>query len=449
MQTQRKFLIAKISLILTAVPLVMYGYEYGPPAGYTGAPGDNKTGCVASGCHSGTSGPGNVKILLPSGNSGTYTPGQSMQILVQITDSTKAAFGFQLTARSGSGAASQAGDFTTTSSNTQVMCLDGSVKANGQGCPSQFPVEYIEHKANPGDLTPLLGQGGSLTYSFTWTPPASNVGNVTMYVAANAGPAGVPVQTPTNVYLSSTVLTPAAAVTGPTISNVLDAASARSGVVPGSWVAIYGSTLANVPSPGYSITQADLNGNNLPTTVKGTSVKFGTLPAAISYVGSGQINAQVPSGVSGTVPVVVTNNGSVSSSFNATVVSAAPALFVYASGSNTFPAAQNLNYVTIGDPSVYSSFVKAVAGQYIILYLSGLNSSPSGTIVSPAINYTGTVTAAVGTAPATVSYTALIAAGLYQVNMLVPSGLASGLYPLTLTIGGQATQPGVSLIVGP
>ena len=440
MRKNKKFIITKIVLIL-AVPLIISAYEFGPPAGYTGAPGDNKTGCIASGCHTGTAntGGGSVKISLPSGAT-SYTPGgPAIPISVLITDTSMKSYGFELTARSGAAGTTNAGTVTPTDGNTQITCLDPNSKG---ACPD---ITDIEHTTAGWQNS--ISSKGSYTYTFNWTPPATNVGNVTMYVAANCG-TGAALVSPTHVYLASMALTPAAP-TGPAISNVLDAASARSGVVPGSWVAIYGSTLANVPSPGYSITSADLNGNSLPTTVKGVSVNFGTLPAAISYIGSTQINAQVPSGVSGTVPVVVTNNGSVSASFNATVVSAAPAMFVYTSGSNTFPAAQNLNYATIGDPSVYSGTVKAVAGQYIILYLSGLNSSPSGTIISPAINYSGTVTATVGSASANVSYTALIGAGLYQVNMLVPSGLTSGIYPLTLTIGGQATPSGVSLIVGP
>jgi hypothetical protein len=206
--SKHKFLIVKILMALALVPILIQAYEFGPPPGNTGAPGDNKNGCIASGCHTGTpnSGPGNVKILLPSGNTGTYTPGQSMQILVQITDSSKAAYGFQLTARSGTAGTTQAGDFSTTDSLTQVMCPDGSTKNNGAACPSQFPVQDIEHTV-AGFQASQAGKG-TYTYSFNWTPPATAAANVTMYVAANAGLAGSGVVSPTNVYLSTQVLTP-------------------------------------------------------------------------------------------------------------------------------------------------------------------------------------------------------------------------------------------------
>ncbi len=424
-------------------PIVIQAYEYGPPAGVTGAPGDNKTGCVESGCHSGTpnAGPGNVKILLPSGNTGTYTPGQSMQILVQITDASKAAYGFEMTARSGSGNTTQAGDFTTSTSNEQVICPDGSVKANGKTCPAAFPIEYIEHTSTPGNLAPLEGSG-SLTYSFTWTAPATNVGNVTFYVAANAGPAGVPVQTPTNVYLSTQVLTPAAS--GPQISNVLDAASAKPNIVPGEWVAIYGSNFA----PTGTFATWTITPPNLPTSVAGVSVNFGTLPASVYFVSPGQIDVQAPSGISGTVPVTVTSSGTVSASFNATVASNAPALFTYASGSNTFAAAQNASYVTIGDPAVTPGTVKALPGQPVVLYVNGLAPSPSGMLVS-GVAYSGSVTVNIGSSSAAVAYAGLAAAGLYQVNITVPSGLTPGLYPVTVSTAGQTSPAGVMLPVGP
>ena len=51
-----------------------------------------------------------------------------MQILVQITDASKAAYGFQLTARMGTANETQSGDFSTTDANTQVLCPDGSSK---------------------------------------------------------------------------------------------------------------------------------------------------------------------------------------------------------------------------------------------------------------------------------------------------------------------------------
>jgi adhesin/invasin len=52
------------------------------------------------------------------------------------------------------------------------------------------------------------------------------------------------------------------------------------------------------------------------------------------------------------------------------------------------------------------------------------------------------VTATIGPATATVSFAGLTPGfiGLMQMNIVVPSGLAAGVYPLSITIDGQAAN---------
>jgi uncharacterized protein (TIGR03437 family) len=445
MRNKHKVLI-KLLLILSTLPVLILAYEYGPPPAVTGAPGDQT--CIQSGCHQGTpnSGPGNVKILLPAGNTGTYTPGQTMQIMVQITDTTKRSYGFELTARSGSGFLTQAGDFSTADANTQVICSPtGSMKANGTTCPAAAPDEYIEHTETGWMDSIAGGTGGSYTYMFSWTPPAASAGTVMLYVAANCGTGG-PAVVPTDVYLSNIKLTPAAA-SGPSISNVLDAASGRAPVVPGAWAAIYGQGLAGTTRTWQA---SDFNnGNNLPTSLSGVSVNFGTVPAAVYYISPTQIDVQAPSGISGTSPVTVTYNGATTTSFTATVAQNAPSLFTYDSGPNVYPAATHVNGQIIGDPAVTPGTSKASAGETIVLYVNGIAPSPSGVIVGSPISYSGAVTVNVGSAAGTVTFAGLVAAGEYQVNVTLPAGLAAGNYALTLAAQGQSSQAGVTLPIGP
>jgi uncharacterized protein (TIGR03437 family) len=354
-------------------------------------------------------------------------------------------YGFQLTARYGTAGTNQAGGFAPADANTQVMCADGSTPTNGAACPSQFPVEDIEHTLTGWSNSISQGKG-SFTYTINWTPPATNVGNVTLYIAANCGTGG-PLVSPTHVYLTNMVLTPGAAPTGPTIANVEDAESSRTSVVPGEWIAIYGSGLAGTSRTWAA---ADFNnGNNLPMSLSGVSVQFGTLPAAVYYISPTQIDVQAPSGISGTVPVTVTNNGTVSSAFNTTVLQNAPALFYYPGGSNTYPAATHLNGSLIGDPAVTAGTTKASAGETIVMYVNGLATSPSGVIISAPISYSGAVTVNVGTAAANVTFAGLVAAGEYQLNVQLPSGLTSGNYPVTVSTQGQTSPTGIILPVGP
>ncbi|HZL57021.1 MAG TPA: hypothetical protein VFC21_08070, partial [Bryobacteraceae bacterium] len=167
------------------------------------------------------------------------------------------------------------------------------------------------------------------------------------------------------------------------------------------------------------------------------------------YISPTQLDVQVPSGVSGTVPVTVTYNGATTASFNATVAPNAPALFAYPSGSNTFAAATHASGQTIGDPAVTPGSSKAAAGETIVLYVNGVASSPSGVLINAPISYSAPVTVSVGTATGTVVYAALTLAGVYQLNVVLPSGLAAGTYPIGIQTAGQTSQTGVLLPVGP
>ncbi|MDP9171993.1 MAG: hypothetical protein M3N54_15355, partial [Acidobacteriota bacterium] len=293
--------------------MLLHGYEYGPDPGYTNAPGDNKTSCVSSGCHSGpvNPDPGNVKILLPSGNSGTYIPGQSMQLLVQIADSTKAAYGFEMTARMGTGNTTMAGVFSPADGLTQTICLDGSINTP---CSLGGPDQYIEH--NLAGYTASLKTTPSFTYTVNWTPPATASGPVTFYVAANAGKGNPPDNNGTNVYTSTLTLNPGTATTDPpTIKSggIVPIYSTRNTIEPNSWVSIYGANLASATAVWNGVFP-------IPSSLGGTTVTINNKPALLwvvvhDAVNGDQINLQAPDDTAtGSVPVTITtDNGSVTS----------------------------------------------------------------------------------------------------------------------------------------
>jgi uncharacterized protein (TIGR03437 family) len=456
MRKNKQFLIAKTVLVLAAVPFLIYAYEFGPPPGYTGAPGDNKTGCIASGCHTGTvnSGPGNVKILLPNGSAPTtYTPGQAMTLLVQITDSTKGAYGFQLTARSGSNGMTQAGDFTTTDANTQVFCPDDSMKANGSLCNSAFPTQYIEHTMS--GYTSSMGGKGSYSYSFTWTPPSAAVGNISLYVAANAGLAGPPVVSPTNVYLNASsplVLTPTAGGGSvPSISKngVVPVFSSATTIQPTSWISIYGANLA---------TTTALWTGNFPTTLGNASVTVNGKPGYLYYASPTQINLQAPSDTAtGSVNVVVTTpSGSTTStvtlgqygpSFSLLDATHVAGIILRSNGSGAYgggtydivgPTGTSLGYKTVA----------AKAGDSLVLF--GVGFGPTNPVVAAAAQppaagapITAILTMLMNNKTVTPAFSGLTSAGLYQFNITVPAGLGTGDVPLSAMVGGVTSPSGV------
>jgi uncharacterized protein (TIGR03118 family) len=170
-------LVLQAAMILSCCG-ILKAHSAGPDPRYSGAPGDNVNACHS--CHLGqnlNSGPGNVKILLPNGNS--YAPGVKQHILVQVSDPQQRRWGFQMSARLKSNQATgQAGDLSPTDGFTQVIC-DNS---NPKPCPADALVQFIEHTS--AGTRP--GISGGATFEFDWTPPGTDSGNIIFYVAANA-----------------------------------------------------------------------------------------------------------------------------------------------------------------------------------------------------------------------------------------------------------------------
>ncbi len=159
----------------------------GAPTGRTGAPGE--TTCTS--CHNQNTGSGQVTITGPA----TYTPGQTYPIQVQniSSDSTRQAWGFEITSLTSANAA--AGTFAITDATNTWLRTAG----NGR--------RYVTH-TEPGTYS---GTTGGSTWTFNWVAPTSNVGNVTFYVAGlhcngNASESG------DQTYTSTKVVTPAAVV---------------------------------------------------------------------------------------------------------------------------------------------------------------------------------------------------------------------------------------------
>jgi uncharacterized protein (TIGR03437 family) len=239
---------------------------------------------------------------------------------------------------------------------------------------------------------------------------------------------------------------PPTAITGPSVSGVVNGASFQPSIVAGSWTTITGANLSDVTR---SWGDADFNnGNVLPIALSGTSVKINGLDAAVNYISPTQLNVQAPAGINGNVNVVVTKNGVASNAFAASAVASAPGLF-YSLGGKTYPSALfNGTYTIVGDPALYGQAAKARAGDIIQLYATGLGASPAGNIISSPIAFNGAVTATIGAASASVQFAGLVGVGLFQVNIIVPGGLAPGDYQLLIKVNNTPSQTGVVIPIG-
>jgi uncharacterized protein (TIGR03437 family) len=414
METTRSIKLAKIGVLLGVVPVLIWAYEYGPNPGYAGVGGEHGGAtCDTSGCHVGTplnAGGGSVTVTFPNGM--TYTPGATQHLKVTIADPAQRAWGFELTARQASSTSTVAGSFASTDNHTQLVCshpdlfIFTDVPFNGPGsqsCDSASPLQYIEHSLSGYNAT--KGTTGSATYEFDWTPPASNFGNITIYVAGNAANGDL---TPNgdHIYSATYTLTPAAALAPPTIDPTLGvqnqtSAPRAAGVAaaPGSLVAIYGANFATAPASANSIP--------LSTKLANVSVTFAGIPAPMVGIAPAlkigsqtvdQINAVVPWEVTpGTVPVVVTSAAGTSAQVNVSIAAAGPGIFYIATDSAGVnrPLAYNNSDNTFAYPAGIfganlNSRPASIASDILVIWSTGLGAvtvqPPDG---APATNGSG------------------------------------------------------------
>ena len=223
--------------------------------------------------------------------------------------------------------------------------------------------------------------------------------------------------------------------------GVLNGASFQPGISPGAWITINGTNLASSPATWNS---AIVNGA-LPTKLGGVSVSVGGLPAYVEYVSAGQINAIAPNVPSGPAQVIVTNSNGSSQAVNTQVSAATPAFFQW--GNYAVATHQDYSLAVKDGTFTGTTTVPAAPGDVIILWGTGFGATspaaPAGmeTPSSATYNTASAVSVTIGTTAATVYGAALAPgyAGLYQIAIQIPAGLANGDYPVVATIAGAAS----------
>jgi uncharacterized protein (TIGR03437 family) len=324
-------------------------------------------------------------------------------------------------------------------------------------CPSRLSLQYIEHSFNGYMASLQPPHNGSYTYKFNWTPPATSVGDVDIWVAGNAGVGGAPSASGDHIYTHKYTLAPSAGGPLPAISaaGVVNGASFQPGVVPNSWITIQGSNLAST----IDTWDKAIVGGKLPIVLDGVGVKVGGQDAYIYYISPNQINALAPNIGTGSVSVTVTTANGTSTAATAISSTVGPAFFTWP---NSQPVATH-NGDNSGGSSAWAvkngTFAKvtntpAKPGEVIILWGTGFGPTnpvaPLGVQVpSDKVYYTATpVTVTIGGTSADVYATALSPgfAGLYQVVVTVPPTMANGDFPLIAKINGQSS-PTLTLTV--
>jgi uncharacterized protein (TIGR03437 family) len=389
-----------------------------------------------------------VSVAFPAGL--TYTPGAKQRLTVTVTDSAAQRWGFQLSARLGTNEATgQAGAFDSVDASTQVICESGSPK-QATGCPASAPLEFIQH---------TQGGNGSNTFTFDWTAPASNVGEVHFYVAGNAANGNGRNDAGDLIYTANYKLTAAATELKPAIAQggVVNAWNSQPVFSDSSWVTLYGS---NFTSSQRTWRTDEIVGGKLPTSLDGVTVSINGKPAYVYFISPSQLNVQAPSdGAVGPIEVLVTTPGGASDPVMVTKQALAPSFFTWAG--NVVDGEKSLGAV-ISDGTF--------AGKTGLLQPLGINTRPvkpgevllifgtgfgptnpdiaAGQVVVTPSRMTTGVKIFFGDTEAEILDTGyLIFSGEYQFNVKVPANLADGDYKVVAQMGDVRTQENVYITV--
>jgi uncharacterized protein (TIGR03437 family) len=441
--------IVQAAAIGTALPLLLLAYLSGLDAGVAGVPGEE----TCADCHNGPSGSGSVTVTFPGAHA--YTPGARQHLVVNIVDSAQQRWGFQLTARQANNSSAQAGTFTPGADGyTQLVCTQTNFRSQafGDTCTTNgMALEYIEHTQSGS----RLGMAGAATFEFDWTPPATDVGNLAIYIAALAAN-GDNTSRGDHTYTARYTLTSPSAVPAPqpaiSTGGVFNAASFQPGVSAGSWVTIQGSNLAGNTR---SWNAEDLEGGALPTQLDGVSVKIDGKPAYVAFISPAQINVQAPADSAlGPVPVEVTFNGSTSSPETAQLQAVSPALFLW---SGKYAVATHPDFSPAAPAGLFPGVatVPAKPGETIVLWGTGFGATTPpvapGTVppATPLANVANPVTATIGNTAATVVGAAISpgSPGLYQIAVQVPASVPDGDLPVVAQVNGVQSSSNVLLNV--
>jgi uncharacterized protein (TIGR03437 family) len=208
-------------------------------------------------------------------------------------------------------------------------------------------------------------------------------------------------------------------------NGVVNAASYTPGITPGAIAALFGSSLAaGATEPVKSLP--------LPYNLANVEVTVGGNPVQLFYVSDTQVNFLAPAALNGdAVDIVVKTPAGASASYRAPVLPVAPGIFFdSATGDGAILAAGTLQ-TTREHP--------VAAGDAIEIYATGLGPtvSDSGferTLNEPRVTIAG--------APADIIFSGRAPGypGLYQVNAIVPGGLAGGIQPLTIEMNGSRSN---------
>jgi uncharacterized protein (TIGR03437 family) len=217
-------------------------------------------------------------------------------------------------------------------------------------------------------------------------------------------------------------------------------------IAPGSLASIFGTQLASSTAFADSVP--------LSTTLSDASVTFNGIPSPLYFASSGQINAQVPYGItSGSANVVVTRGGVASQPQPVVINEVAPGIFTASGYAIAYFGAQGPNFGDFAAPvGTFPNSLPAHPGDVLTVYATGLGAvTPSvqdGHDSSDQLRNTVVVpTVLVGNVPAQLLFSGLTTQfpGVYQLNITVPQVPTGDKVPIQIQMNG-VTSPASAII---
>jgi len=304
-------------------------------------------------------------------------------------------------------------------------------------CGSPLTAGVVQASLPGGDGSVVMAPLGNGQWAGTWEPHEIAGGPTSVLINAQSATG---LQGSASVYGT---LDPNA--TAPVVNpgGMVSAASLVSGIVaPGEFLSIFGSNLATSTTSASSLP--------LTTSLAGTQVLLGDQPLPLQFVSPGQINAIVPfeTPVNGIQQLLIKQNNMYALPETLIVATESPAVFTQAQ------SGQGPGVIVVvkanGTQFVNSASQPASAGDALVIYCAGLGAvSPAvadgmGAPNVPLSSTVDPVTVTVGGQNAQVLFAGLAPGfpGLYQVNVVVPTGVTPGSgVPVVLTAGGFPSPP--------
>jgi uncharacterized protein (TIGR03437 family) len=292
---------------------------------------------------------------------------------------------------------------------------------------------------------------GSGIWEGTWTPVKA-AALVTLQAVASRLSAGL-----SSSAAGTAVTVQPASINAPgQISAVVNAAGSaqamRQIVTPGSYVAIYGTSLASNGEP-----VAD--GIPLPGTLNGTQLFLGGQPMPLIYAGPGQVNALIPQNLNpnATYQVVVQRGSTLSVPAPLTVAEYQPGIYTLDLSGTGQGIVEIAGTTLLAAPAGNGSRPVQSGSEYLVIFATGLGpvigpngeAPPADGAAAPLTTIfqtTANVSATIGGVNVPVLFSGLTPSlvALYQVNVQVPAGVPTGsAVPLVLTVTDPATGQSV------